>query len=86
MDRATITKKSFKLFKVNPDKTITQVTDVAVSISPNGTKAKLDPFGASTTLLRANTKYKGVITIRAKDSAGNPLARNVVWTFTTGSK
>jgi hypothetical protein len=57
-----------------------------VSLSANGLKAKLDPFGSSKTLLPANTKYRAVVTTRTKDLAGNPLAKNYVWTFTTGSR
>lgn len=86
MNRATITKRTFKLFEVNPDRTTTRITNVAVSLSANGLKAKLDPYGTSTTVLRANTRYKAVVTTRAKDLADNPLAKNFVWTFTTGSR
>ena len=57
-----------------------------MSLSANGLKAKLDPYGTSTTLLPANTKYKAVISTRARDLVGNPLAKNVVWSFTTGSR
>jgi dipeptidyl aminopeptidase/acylaminoacyl peptidase len=86
MNRATITKRTFKLFEVTPARTTTRITNVAVSLSANGLKAKLDPFGTSKTLLPANTKYRAVVTTSTKDLAGNPLAKNYVWTFTTGSR
>ncbi len=93
MAKDTITKSTFKLFKVNPDGTTRQITNVAVGLSSTGLKAKLDPFGASTTLLAKNAKYKAVITTEARDRAGNRLDQNPstegnqpkVWTFTTGS-
>ena len=37
-----------------------------------------------TAKLTPNTEYTATITTRAKDLAGNPLAANKVWTFTTG--
>ena len=54
--------------------------------------AKLNPFGTSSTVLAAKTKYKGVITTGAKDQAGNQLDQDPTttaslqqkgWTFTT---
>lgn len=93
MDKSTITKSTFKLFKVNADSSTTQVTNVAVGLSSNGLKATLNPFGTSSTLLAKNTKYKAVVTTGAKDLAGNALDQNStqagkqpkVWHFTTGS-
>jgi hypothetical protein len=41
-------------------------------------------FTASSNLT-PNTFYTGTITTGAKDLAGNPLANNYVWSFTTGS-
>ncbi len=66
---------------------------MTVRLSSNGLNATLDPFGTSTTLLRANTKYKAVVTSGAKDLAGNALDQNPTatgsqpkaWTFTTGT-
>jgi Bacterial Ig-like domain len=46
-------------------------------------KATLNPFGTTTTLLARNTKYKGVISTGTKDLAGNSLAQQKSWTFTT---
>lgn len=83
MNPSTLTKSTFKLFKVNPDGTQTQVTDVVVSLSSDGLKAKLDPFGTKTTLLASNTKYKAVVTTGAKDLTGIALAQQNSWTFTT---
>jgi Bacterial Ig-like domain len=74
---------TFKLFKVNSDGTQKQITDVVVSLSSDGLKATLNPFGAKTTLLARNTKYKGVVTTGTKDLAGNSLAQQKSWTFTT---
>ena len=79
---SSITTLTFKLLKVNPDGSTTQVTNVSVSLSTDGLVATLDPFESSTTTHLANgTTYKGVITTGAKDVAGNPLDQN---TTTTG--
>ncbi len=91
MDPASITNSTFKLFKLNPDGSTTQVTDVSVSLSTDGLKATLDPFGTSTTTHLANgTKYKGEVTTGARDEAGNQLDQHTTttglqektWTFT----
>jgi hypothetical protein len=92
MDPLSINKSTFKLFKVNVDGTQTQFTNVTVSLSTDGLKATLNPFGSSTTLLSTNTKYKGVITTGARDVAGNQLDQNTTtsglqqkaWSFTVG--
>ncbi len=91
MKADTITKATFKLFKVNPNGTTTQVTDVTVKPSSDGLKATLNPYGKSTTLLERNTRYKATITTGASDLAGNALDQkpsvsgdqSMVWTFTT---
>jgi hypothetical protein len=91
MDPLSITNSTFKLFKVKPLGSTTQITNVSVSLSTDGLVAKLNPFGTSSTVLAANTKYKGVITTGAKDVAGNQLDQNPTtaglqqkgWTFTT---
>jgi len=91
MDPLSISKSTFKLFKVNPDGTQTQITNVTVSLSTDGLKATLNPFGTSTTThLARGTKYKAVITTGARDVAGNQLDQNTTtaglqqkaWTFT----
>ncbi len=93
MDRTTLTKATFKLFKVNADGSTTQITNVVVGSSTDGLTATLDPFGTSSTLLAANTRYRAFVTTGAKDRAGNRLDQNpsasgsqaMGWTFTTGS-
>ena len=90
MSLASITKSTFKLFKVTSSGT-TQVTNVTVTLSSDGLKATLNPYGTSSTLLARNTKYKAVVTTGAKDLAGNALDQNPTtagnqqktWTFTT---
>jgi hypothetical protein len=93
MDPLSITNSTFKLFKVNPDGSTTQITNVTVAPSTDGLKATLNPFGTSTTThLARGTKYKAVITTGAKDVAGNPLDQNpttsgnqqMEWFFKTG--
>ena len=89
MQKATVTKSTFKLFKVTSTGT-TQVTNVTVSLSSDGLKATLNPFGTSTTKLAKNAKYKAVVTTGARDLAGNALDQNrslsgnqaKSWTFT----
>jgi probable HAF family extracellular repeat protein len=85
METSTVNTTTFKLYKVNSDGTQTQITDVVVSLSSDALKATLNPFGSKTTLLANRTKYKGVITTGTKDLAGNPLAQQKSWTFTTKS-
>jgi hypothetical protein len=53
-----------KLFKVTSSGT-TQVTNVTVTLSSGGLKATLTPYGTSSTLLAANTRYKAVVTTGA---------------------
>ncbi len=76
MNRSTLTKSTFKLYKVKADGSTTQITNVTVSLNFDALKATLNPFGTSSTLLAANTKYKVVVTIGAKDLANNPLDQN----------
>ena len=86
MGASTVDATTFKLFKVNPDGTQTQITDVVVSLSSDdGLTATLNPFGVQTptSLLARSTKYKGVITTGTKDLAGNSLAQQKSWIFTT---
>ena len=90
MSPASITKSTFKLFRVTSSGT-RQVTNVTVTPSSDSLKATLNPFGTSTTLLAANTKYRAVVTTGAEDLAGNGLDQNStragnqqkVWTFNT---
>jgi hypothetical protein len=94
MDPATITGSTFKLYRINPDRSKTRV-NAAVTLleapSPGGLKAELDPFGSTTKALKPSTKYKAVVTAGAMDLAGNALDQSPrkggkqlkAWTFTT---
>jgi hypothetical protein len=89
MDCSSLSRSTFKLYKVNRNGTTTQIRAVSVSRSTDGLKATLNP---GSTLL-ANTTYKGVVSPGAKDVAGNHLDQNckeannqpMEWIFTTGS-
>jgi ketosteroid isomerase-like protein len=54
-------------------------TPVSGSVTYTGITATFTP----TAVLATSTSYTATITTGAKDSAGAPLAANVVWTFTT---
>ena len=90
MSPTSITKSTFKLFKVTSSGT-TQLTNVTLTLSSVGLKATLNPYGTSSTLLAPRTRYKAVVTTGAKDLAGNALDQNSTtagnqqksWTFTT---
>ena len=90
MEPVSITNSTFKLLKLNPDGSTTQVTDVTVALSTDGLEATLNPFRTSLTLLSNNTRYKAVVTTRARDEAGNQLDQNTTtaglqqkaWSFT----
>jgi hypothetical protein len=56
-------------------------TAVAGTVSYSGTTATFSP----TTALAANTAYTGTITTAVKDVAGNALAANYTWSFTTAA-
>gem|GEM_PF-561552 len=56
-------------------------TPVAGSVSYSGAAAVFTPTGA----LLPSTVYTATITTGAKDLAGNALATNFIWNFTTGS-
>jgi hypothetical protein len=95
MDPASITKATFELYTC-PSTTSTnctmQVTNVTVSLSTDGLRATLNPYGTSSTLLASRTRYKAVVTTGTKDMAGNALDQDPsavgnqqqVWYFTTG--
>ena len=73
MDPLSITATSFTLKQ--------GATAVAGTTSYSGVNAVFTP----TSLLANNTTYTATITTGAKDLAGNPLASNYVWSWTTGA-
>lgn len=73
MDPATINATTFLLRQGT-----TSITGV---VTYTGTTASFTPSVA----LTANTVYTATITTGAKNVAGNPLAADYVWSFTTGS-
>ncbi len=56
------------------------ITPVAGTVTYSGTTARFTPNAN----LLSNTVYTATITTGAKDVAGNALAANYTWTFTTG--
>ena len=95
MAPASVTKSTFQLYKCSSTTSThctTQITNVTVALSTDGLKATLNPYRMSSTLLASRTKYKAVVTIGAKDPAGNALDQDPsasgnqqkVWYFTTG--
>ncbi len=97
MDKTTLTKANFKLYKLirNPDGTTTtkQIENVTVRRSSDGLKATLNPFGDTDGLLEKNVRYKAVVGTGALDVFGNRLDQNrsvpgnqpKVWYFKTRS-
>jgi len=73
MDASTITTASFTLMQ--------GTTFVSGTVGYVGTTATYIPSSN----LVANTLYTATITTAAKDLAGNSLAANYVWSFTTGT-
>jgi hypothetical protein len=71
MNASTLTASSFKLMK--------GTTSVSGTISYSGSVATFTPASA----LTGSTVYTASITTAASDLAGNALASNFVWTFTT---
>jgi hypothetical protein len=70
---ATINKSTFTLKHGNKP--------VSGSVAGAGTTAIFTPAGA----LLPNTTYTATITTRVQDQAGNKLASNFIWSFTTGT-
>ncbi len=95
MDKNTLTKTTFELYKLlkNPDGTTTtrQITNVTVRPSSDGLEATLNPYGASEGALAENTRYEAVVNEGALDAFGNRLDQNhndpgkqaKVWYFKT---
>jgi hypothetical protein len=73
MDPLTITSATFS-FKQG-------ATDVPGTVAYSGVNVVFTP----TNILAANTNYTATITTGAKDLAGNSLASNYVWSFTTAA-
>jgi hypothetical protein len=73
MDALTITATTFTLMQ--------GATAIPGAVSYAGTLATFTP----TASLAASLLYTATITTGAKDLAGNPLASNFVWTFTTST-
>lgn len=73
MDASTITTATFTLME--------GIAFVAGTVSYNGTTATYVPSNN----LKSLTTYTATITTGAKDLAGNSLAANYVWSFTTGN-
>jgi hypothetical protein len=73
MSAATITATSFTVKQGS--------TAVAGTVTYTGTVATFTPTAA----LAANTVYTGTVTTGVKDVAGNALAANYIWSFTTAS-
>lgn len=74
MDPATITTANFTL--TGPGATV-----VSGAVSYSGVTATFTP----TVALTPNTVYTSTVTSGVKDLAGNAMASNYVWTWTTGS-
>ena len=71
MNSATINTTNFTLKQGS--------TAIAGTVAYSGTTATFTPSSA----LAANTVYTGTITTGAKDAAGNAIATNYTWSFTT---
>ena len=83
MQKSTLTKANFKLYKVSSATGTIQITNGTVTPNLAGTKVKLDPYGSSTRVLEKNTRYKAVVTTGVKDLAANALGAEKVWYFRT---
>ncbi|MBI3607033.1 MAG: Ig-like domain-containing protein [Nitrospirae bacterium] len=72
MDPGTLTTATF---------TLTGPTGAVVgTVNANGTSATFSPLAS----LAYNTAYTATLTTGAKDLAGNPIAADYLWSFTTG--
>jgi len=73
MDPLTINSSTFTV--------VQGTTPVAGTVAYSGTTATFTP----TSNFAATTSYTATVSTGAKDLAGNALASNIVWTFTTGT-
>jgi hypothetical protein len=81
----TLNASTVKLFERKSGKW-RRVADVALSCDNPCQAATLNPYPSDPAkLLATNKKYKAVVTTGVKDKAGNALAKNYSWIFTTGS-
>lgn len=74
MDNATLSTATFILTRVTAGS-----PTVGGTVSVSGNTATFTP----TSSLAGNTQYRATITTGATDAAGNALAANYIWTFTT---
>src|SRR3989454_344915 len=82
MDTSTITKATFALKQgSNPKEDDDEGEEVAGTVSYAGVTATFTPAGN----LAPNTAYTARVKHRAKDLAGNALATDFSWSFTTGA-
>jgi hypothetical protein len=75
MNASTLTTKSFKL------KATSSGTLVGGTVSASDTYGEFIPSAA----LAANTQYTAIVTVAAKDAAGNAIPSKFTWNFTTGT-
>jgi hypothetical protein len=59
------------------------VEPASITLGPDGRTVTFDPAPLK---LAKKTRYEVRITTGAKDGAGNALAADAVWSFTTGKK
>lgn len=76
-------------FSEEMDPSTINTTNLILEEGTNAVTGTVDYSGTSATftpaaILASNTKYKATIKTGAKDLAGNALAANTVWEFTTG--
>lgn len=76
IDNTTVDNTSFILTDA-----LDNVVDGTVAVSADNTMATF----TSSAFLDNTAQYKATLTTAVKDLAGNPLADNVVWSFTTGT-
>jgi hypothetical protein len=81
--------KTFKLQMYNAKKRKWIAVPATVDVTNDNTTAILDPYGATEgsteRALAGRKKFKATITTGVTDAQGNPIAKNFVWTFNTGS-
>ncbi len=89
LKRPDNTSSTFKLQQYNRKTKKWKVIPATIALSNNNQTATLDPFGATEGAvekpLAGRQKFKATITTGAMDADGNRIAKNVVWTFITGS-